>query len=77
MFFFYAPFTGQTLKRVIRRLEDLARRRSIVVCAVDLEFPDVPWLQRRKTSSPALTLYDSRMPGVPGRASVHPTAPSF
>ena len=67
IFFLYAPFNGEMLRRVLRRLEDVARRRPIVVCAVGLEFHDVPWLLPRKTSSVALTLYDSHVPGVPCR----------
>lgn len=68
VFFLYAPFNGALLVRVVRRLEDVARRRPIVVCAVDLELHDVPWLAPRSTSSVTLTLYDSRCPGVPSRA---------
>jgi len=62
IFFLYAPFNGELLARVLRRLEEIARRRPIVLCAVGLEFPDVPWLLPRKTSSVLLTLYDSRVP---------------
>jgi hypothetical protein len=58
-FFFYAPFNGEMLARVLRRLEDVARRRPIVLCAVGLEFRGVPWLVPRKSSSVALMLYDS------------------
>jgi len=62
IFFFYSPFNGETLRRVVRRLADVARRRPIVVCAVGLEFPDEHWLHRRETSSLSLTLYDSDRP---------------
>ncbi len=64
VFFLYAPFNGQMLTRVLRRLEDVARRRSIVVCAVGLEFRGVPWLRPRHTSCVSLMLYESRVPGV-------------
>lgn len=67
IFFLYAPFNGQMLTRVLRRLEHVARRRPIVLCAVGLEFRDVPWLVPRRTSSVSLTLYDSCVPGVPNR----------
>lgn len=64
VFFLYSPFNGETLARVMRRLEAVARRRPIVVCAVGLELPDERWLQRRGISTPSLTLYDSsRAPG--------------
>lgn len=59
-FFFYAPFTGDVLRRVLSRLEALARRRSIVICTVDLELSDERWLRRRAQSSRlSLSLYDS------------------
>jgi hypothetical protein len=64
IFFLYAPFNGAMLASVLRRLEQVARRRPIVVCAVGLEFRDVPWLSPRKTSSVTLTIYDSRSPAV-------------
>ncbi|AKV00396.1 hypothetical protein AKJ09_07059 [Labilithrix luteola] len=60
VFFLYAPFNGHLLSRVVARLEHVARRRSIVVCAVDLELRNVPWLSARKASSVSLTIYDSR-----------------
>jgi SAM-dependent methyltransferase len=64
IFFLYAPFNGEMLTRVLRRLEQVASRRAIVLCAVELEFRGVSWLSPRKTSSVSLTLYDSRVPGV-------------
>ena len=63
-FFLYAPFNGEMLARVLRRLEDVARRRPIVVCAVNVELRGVNWLRRRQTSSVALELYDSMPPSV-------------
>jgi len=68
IFFLYAPFNGEMLASVLRRLEGVARRRPIVVCAVDLELDDVPWLRPRTTSGVSLHLYDSHVPGVPGRS---------
>jgi hypothetical protein len=58
IFYLYAPFHGEMMTRVVRRLEAVARRRPIIVCAVGLEFHE-PWLRARKTSCPSLTLYDS------------------
>jgi hypothetical protein len=60
VFFLYSPFNGETLWRVLRRLEAVASRRPIVLCAVGLELPDERWLQGRGSSLPSLTLYDSR-----------------
>jgi hypothetical protein len=68
VFFLYAPFNGEVLARVLGRLEEVARRRPIVICAAGFELHDVPWVVARKTSSVSLTLYDSRVQGVPRRA---------
>ncbi|MBX5481874.1 MAG: hypothetical protein IRZ16_08570 [Myxococcaceae bacterium] len=59
VFFLYAPFNGETLKRVLRRLEEVARKRPIRICALGLELASEGWLRRRETSSPWLSLYDS------------------
>jgi hypothetical protein len=63
IFFLYAPFNGEMLVRGLSRLEEVARRKPIVVCAVGLEFHGVPWLTPRKTSAGLLILYDSHVPG--------------
>jgi hypothetical protein len=60
IFDLYAPCNGEMLARVVRRLEDVARRRPIVVCTVGLEFQGVPWLLPRRSSSVSLSIYDSR-----------------
>ncbi len=64
IFFLYAPFNGKMLTAVLRRIEEVARRRPIVVCAVGLEFRDVDWLRPRKISNVSVALYDSYVPGV-------------
>jgi hypothetical protein len=69
VFFLYAPFNGELLRRVLRRLETVAHRRAIVVCAVGLELPGETWLRRRETSCAMLTLHDSCVPGVPLRSA--------
>ena len=61
IFFLYAPFTGEVLRRVLHRLEVVAHRRRIVICAVDLELHEAPWLFSRETSSASLVLYESRV----------------
>lgn len=59
IFFLYAPFNGELLTAVLRRLEAVAVRRPIVVCTVGLELGQVTWLRARKTASVELTIYDS------------------
>jgi methyltransferase family protein len=68
VFFLYAPFTGPVLGDVLERMHAVARRRSIVVCAlgVDLE-RDARWLVPRPSDAFWLTIYDSVVPGVPAR----------
>jgi SAM-dependent methyltransferase len=69
VFFLYAPCNGELFRRVVSRIEDVARRRAIVVCAVGVELLDAPWLTARSPSRASLTLYDSQVRGVPGRRS--------
>ena len=67
VFFLYAPFNGEMLGRALARIEEVARRRPVVVCAVGLELRGVAWLLPRPTSCVALTLYESSVDGVPAR----------
>jgi hypothetical protein len=59
LFFLYAPCNGQMLTAFLRRLEEVARRRPIVVCTVGLEFREVSWLVPRKVECVSLAVYDS------------------
>jgi hypothetical protein len=61
VFFLYAPFNGTMLTQVLDRLENVARRRPIVVCTVGMEFRDVRWLAPRTISSVSLSVYDSSL----------------
>jgi SAM-dependent methyltransferase len=63
VFFLYAPFNGEMLVAVLGRIEEVARRRPIVVCAVGLELREVPWLRSRGSANVSLALYDSCVPG--------------
>lgn len=44
VFFFYCPFSGARLAKVLADLETIARTRTIRVCCVDLTLPPCPWL---------------------------------
>ncbi|MGE0546125.1 MAG: cyclopropane-fatty-acyl-phospholipid synthase family protein [Kofleriaceae bacterium] len=61
VFLLYAPCNGALLTAVLRGIESVARAHKIVVCTIDLELHDVPWLVLRARSSTSLTIYDSRV----------------
>lgn len=58
VFFFYCPFGGERLDRVMDDLEAIARTRRIRVCSVSLPLPSRPWL-RPVSWSNDLTVYRS------------------
>ncbi|MGE0871046.1 MAG: hypothetical protein AB7P03_20955 [Kofleriaceae bacterium] len=60
VFLLYAPCNGALLEAVLRRIESVARRRTIVVCTIDLELEHVRWLVRRATASTEISIYDAR-----------------
>jgi predicted RNA methylase len=64
VFFLYAPFNGETLRHVLRRLRHVAARNPIIVCAVGVEFRHDDWLLSRASSCAGVTVYESRVPGV-------------
>lgn len=63
VFFLYAPCNGELLRRVLSRIEPVARRRPIVVAAVGVECHDAPWLSPRASACRSLSLYDSCVHG--------------
>jgi hypothetical protein len=68
VFFLYLPFTGPVLAEVLGRLRDIASRRAIVVCALGVDLDrEARWLARRPTDEFWLAIYDSVVPGAPGR----------
>lgn len=76
VFFLYAPFTGPVLAAVMARLEAVARRRAIVICALGFDLPrGAPWLLPRPTDAFWLTIYDAALPGATPRPS--PRRPSL
>src|SRR5262249_12315503 len=44
VYFFYCPFGGERLERVLDDLGSIARPRRIRVCSVNLPLPSRPWL---------------------------------
>jgi hypothetical protein len=63
VFFIYASFGRPALERVLARLEQVAARRRFVLCAVDFEVHDRPWLSARSSSSVELVFYDVQEAG--------------
>ncbi|MBX3221400.1 MAG: hypothetical protein KF795_12825 [Labilithrix sp.] len=49
VFFFYCPFGGERLARVMDALRPLARVRPLRLCFVDMPPPDLPWLAEDPT----------------------------
>lgn len=45
VFFFYCPFSGARLAKVLDDLEPIARTRPLRVCCVHLPLPPRPWLR--------------------------------
>jgi SAM-dependent methyltransferase len=62
VFFFYCPFSGDRLAKVLAELERVARTRAIRVCTIDLPLPRCPWLVLQEEEAPLgdLTVYRSR-----------------
>jgi precorrin-6B methylase 2 len=65
--FLYLAFTGATLATVMRRLEAVAQRRALVVCALGVDLRAYPWLRARETQDFWLSVYDSQCPGAAPR----------
>jgi hypothetical protein len=66
--FLYLPFTGAVLQGVLRRLEAIARRRQLVVCALGVDLR-ADWLVERPSEEFWLSIYDSRIEGAVPRPS--------
>ncbi|HXT97974.1 MAG TPA: hypothetical protein VN853_16865 [Polyangia bacterium] len=63
VFFFYCPFSGARLAKVLDDLEPIARTRQLRVCCVDLPLPPRPWLRREPGGGGALEIYRSTPAG--------------
>jgi len=59
VFFFYCPFSGERLAKVLDDLEPIARTRTLRICCVDLPLPPRSWLTRAPGSGGALEIYRS------------------
>jgi hypothetical protein len=59
VFFFYCPFSGARLAKVLDDLEAIARTRALRVCCVDLPLPPRSWLRREPGPGGALEIYRS------------------
>jgi len=59
VFFFYCPFSGARLAKVLDDLEPIARTRPLRVCCVDLPLPPRSWLRREPGRGAELEIYRS------------------
>jgi hypothetical protein len=58
--FMYVPFRGAALLAAMRRLEEAARRRPLVVCTLGLDLGRCQWLSERDADDFWLSIYDTR-----------------
>jgi hypothetical protein len=61
VFFFYCPFSGTRLEKVLDELEPAARTKPIRVCAVDMTLPHRSWLVPLTAPSAATTVLRSTL----------------
>lgn len=61
VFFFYCPFSGDRLNRVLDELEAIARTRQIRVCCVGMPPLHRAWLAMVASTSVDLTVYRSNL----------------
>jgi hypothetical protein len=61
VFFFYCPFSGDRLVKVLDDLEPIARTRMIRVCCVDLPLPPCAWLTLEPQLSGDLAIHRSTL----------------
>jgi SAM-dependent methyltransferase len=59
VFFFYCPFSGGRLEKILDDLEAIAHTRQIRVCAVDVALPARPWLTLVSPPDGDLAIYRS------------------
>ncbi len=66
VFFFYCPFSGDRLVKVLGELQVVARTRTIRVCCLDLPLPPCSWLELESPLSADLAIYRSTRSGSIG-----------
>jgi hypothetical protein len=59
VFFFYCPFSGARLAKVLDDLEPIARARPLRICCVHLPLPERSWLTRQPGPDGPLEIYRS------------------
>src|SRR5262249_62337905 len=64
VFFFYCPFSGARLAKVLDDLDPIARTRPLRVCCVNLPLPPRSWLTREPGRGGELEIYRSTQPAA-------------
>lgn len=75
--YLYLPFVGRSLERVLGKLEAMAGRRGIAVCALGVELRRQPWLRPVDDTSLWMTVHESVVAGVAPRRPAAATLPSL
>jgi len=68
VFFFYCPFSGARLAKVLDDLEPIARTRPLRLCCVHLPLPPRSWLTREPGPGGELEIYRSNVTPVAPRS---------
>jgi len=61
VFFFYCPFSGDRLARVLSEIQAMARTRPLRVCCLDVPLPPCPWLALESPLDSDLAIYRSQL----------------
>jgi SAM-dependent methyltransferase len=60
VFFFYCPFSGERLAKVLTDLESIAQIRPLRICCVQLPLPPCPWLTLQPSLAEDVAIYRSK-----------------
>lgn len=77
VFYLYLPFIGETQRRFLARLAQVARARQIAVCTLGVDLRDAAWLRPTDESALWLAVYESAFEGAAPRGIAEVALPSL